>query len=120
MSKTQDIMTILHKRQFAIPVDEEGELKYVICRVTRDNFVDLPESFIKQLKEEGKYGWYTSFFTRANEYSIDNLAVYGDKDRWVTKWLKDNAEDIVQSDLRDKWMNLYNRIMKFEENKDLL
>ena len=120
MSKLSDVMKILRSTNFAIPLDKEGQTKYVVRSVDTDNFTDLPEPFIKQLKDEGKYGYYVSFCTTDAIYSYKYLPIYGSSDHYVTKWLYESPEDCINHDLRDKWMAIYERIMDFEENRQYI
>ena len=120
MSKLSDVMKILKNTNFAIPLDKEGQTKYVVKPIDTDNFTDLPKQLIDQLKDEGKYGYYVSFCATDDIDSCRYLPIYGSSDRYVTKWLYASPEDCVNHDLRDKWMAIYDRIMDFEENRQYI
>ena len=121
MSKLSDVMTLLRKYNGEIPLDTDGSHVYMVKTITEDNFDDIPETLTKQLKAEGKSNYYISCIAyKGRERTINNLPLYGNANKFVTKWLTPNMEDCVNHDVRDKWMGLYNRIMAFEENKELV
>ena len=120
MSKISEVLAILKKRNFVIPLDSNGKYKYHVISLDKDHVSDMSDKLEQQLKREGKYGWYVTVFTNNNEISEIDLPIFGDPDKFVTKWLYRDYSDAVQSDLRTKSMYLYDRIMEFEENKELL
>ena len=120
MSKISDVLSILKQRNFIIPLDADGTIKYKVVAVDKDHIIDMSEKLEQQLKQEGKYGWYTTCCSSHIETREQDLPIFGDSNKFVTKWLVRDYGDAVQSDLRDRSMRLYNRIMSFEENKDYI
>lgn len=120
MSKISDVLSILKRRDFIIPLDTDGDRKYKVITLDKEHVSDMSEKLEQQLKQEGKYGWYITVFSSNPETSEMDLPIFGDSNKFVTKWLFSDYEDAVQQDLRDRSINLYNRIMRFEENKDYI
>ena len=120
MSKLSDILTIIKKRLFWVPLGEDGEVKYVVINVTKGNIVDMTKKFYEQLHKEGKYGDYITVFTRKEEITMSDLPIFGKEDKYETKWLYRNYEDAVQHDLRERELCLYDRVMRYPGNKELL
>ena len=120
MSKISDVLSILKQRNFIIPLDADGTIKYKVVAVDKDHIIDMSEKLEQQLKQEGKYGWYTTCCSSHIDTREQDLSIFGDSNKFVTKWLVRDYGDAVQSDLRDRSMRLYNRIMSFEENKDYI
>jgi len=120
MSKLSDILTIIKKRMFWVPLGEDGEVKYVVVAVTKGHVVDMTKKFYEQLREEGKYGYYVAVFTRKEEITMNDLPIFGRKDKYVTKWLYRNYEDAVQHGLSERELCLYDRVMRYPGNKELL
>ena len=120
MSKISDVLSILKQRNFIIPLDADGTIKYKVVAVDKDHIIDMSEKLEQQLKQEGKYGWYTTCCSSHIDTREQDLPIFGDSNKFVTKWLVRDYGDAVQSDLRDRSMGLYNRIISFEENKDYI
>ena len=120
MSKISDVLSILKQRNFIIPLDADGTIKYKVVAVDKDHIIDMSEKLEQQLKQEGKYGWYTTCCSSHIDTREQDLPIFGDSNKFVTKWLVRDYGDAVQSDLRDRSMRLYNRIMSFEEHKDYI
>lgn len=120
MSKISDVLTILKKRNFIIPLDTDGTIKYKVISLDKDHITDMSEKLEQQLKQECKYGWYITCCSSRMETKEIDLPIFGDPNKYVTKWLYKDYEEAVQNDLRDRGIGLYNRIMKYEENKELL
>ena len=116
MSKILDVLSILKRRNFIIPLDSDGYVKYKVITADKEHIIDMSEALEQQLKREGKYGWYISCISSRIETIERDLPIFGDPNKFVTKWLFREYEDAVQSDLSDRNLCLYNRIMSFEEN----
>lgn len=120
MSKISDTLTILKKRDFIIPLDSDGEIKYKVITVDKEHVIDMSEKLEKQLKQEGKYGWYVTCFSDHAEIREMDLPIFGNPDKFVTRWLYRDYEEAVQHDLRERGIGLYDRIMRYPGNKELL
>lgn len=120
MSKLSDLLTIIKKQMFWVPLGEDGEVKYVVVNVTKGHIVDMTKKFYEQLHKEGKYGYYVTVFTRKEEITMNDLPIFGREDKYVTKWLYRNYEDAVEHSLRERELCLYDRIMRYPGNKELL
>ena len=70
MSKLSDLLTIIKKQMFQVPLDEDGEVKYVVVNVTKGQIVDMTKKFYEQLHEEGRYGYYIKFINRYKQILI--------------------------------------------------
>jgi len=120
MSKLSDILTIIKKQRFWVPLGEDGESKYAVVTVSKENIVDMTKQFFEQLHKEGKYGYYVAVFTRKEEITMRDLPIFGREDKYETKWLYRDYEDAVQHSLRERELCLYDRIMRYPGNKELL
>ena len=121
MSQLSNIVTLLKKRNNSIPLDNDGTCYYTVVQVNSDNFIDLDNSIIEQLKKEHKYNYYVSFCSmEKNCLHSEMLPIYGDPKKYITKWFFATKEECIQKDLNDRSMCLYKRIMEFKENKELL
>ena len=98
------------KKTFINEIKENGFVKieedlfYVCLPCNTENF-ELSDLFEKQITSEGKYGYYVSalVYTREQKpYSQQNLPIYGDPNKYVTKWLFRNIEDVVTHDIKDR------------------
>lgn len=101
------------------PVQIGENLYYVTKRVDSENF-DLNPELKKQLEQEGKYGrTYVSFITRDKDAKgeMDNLPVFGNSDRYETKWLFANPEDAINKDLRERNQRLLKRANEMIDKK---
>lgn len=120
MSKVDEVMILARNYNGCIPMDDDGNVVYVVKPVDDENYDDIPDKLAEQLKQEGKYGWYASICVNRNFISAKNLPIYGRTDRYETKWFYSDLRDCIQRDLRDRSMGLYDRIMKYEENRNML
>lgn len=120
MSKLSDVLTLVKIYNGEIPIGRDGDTLYIVKPVDENNYDDIPENLVKQLKSENKYGWYCSVCVMRDNVSIESLPIYGHTDRYETKWFYSSIEDCINHDLRDKWMAIYERIMDFEENRQYI
>lgn len=70
-----------------------------VLPVTTENF-ELDNSLEKQLKEEGKYGWYIGIIytdTFNKPYPMNTLPVFGDDNEWITSWFTKDKESQIDS-----------------------
>lgn len=88
-----------------------GEIYYVVARINTDNFNDMGDKLIAQLKCEGKYDYYIGFLSRNAEppYTVQMLPIYGNAERYVTKWFATTPENAISSDLRDRQLCIVKR-----------
>ena len=93
---------------------------YYFCKILNDaNFdLDARPKFKQQLKDEGLYNrCYASGFTETEpgkKISTDVLPIFGDSNRYVTKWFTHDMFDAVNRDLRDRQMGLKKRLEFFK------
>ena len=98
MSQLSDILTLL-KRNNIIQLDSDGTSYYTVIQVNSDNFVDLPNVLIEQLKKEHKYNWYVSIFSMEKDCLRSILLpIWGDPKKYVTKWFFETKEECIQTE----------------------
>lgn len=99
------------------PVQIEENLSYVVVKVNSDN-IKMNDLFKSQLIDENKYDkTYIGFFaynTEQKPYSMENLAIYGDPNKYVTKHLRFSLEDAVMDDLRRREIGLLKRHHEYQ------
>ena len=80
----------------------DGRGYYVLARLNKENFPEMPATLEKQLKDEDKYGTYVTFFSILEKppYRLEMLPIYGDPERYVTKWLYRDPEEAVKQAAR--------------------
>lgn len=120
MSKLSDVLTLVKIYNGEIPIGRDGNVLYIVKPVNDENYDDIPDKLVEQLKSEGKYGWYCSACVVRGNISIESLPIYGHSDRYETKLFYSSIEDCISHDLRYKWMAIYERIMDFEENRQYI
>ena len=104
-----------------IPIDEDGHVEFTVIQITKENIVGMDSGFESQLRSEGKYGWYmTCTAYPGHDITMQNLAIFGDPNRWVTKWMYYSKEDAVKQAVTDKYFNVYHRIVEYPENAKIL
>lgn len=110
-----------HYPNHRIPIDADGAVDFAVIQITKENIVDMDSVFENQLKSEGKYGWYmTCYAYPGYDIKMQNLAIFGDPNRWVTKWMYNSKEDAVKQAVTDKEFDIYHRIMAYPENSKIL
>ena len=119
--KIANIIKLLnHYPDHKIPIDQDGYVKYTVVKLTKEN-LDMDVEFEHQLRSEGKYGWYTSCTCHGDgPITMKNLAIFGDPNRWVTKWMYSDREEAIKKDLVDKNFRIYARIVEYQPNADIL
>lgn len=121
MSKISDVLKLAKYYHNRIPMDEDGKLELAIVPLTEEYIVDMNEMFKQQLKQEGKYGWWACCSAYPGQgVTMDRLPIYGDKDRYVTKFFYSEMEDAVKKELADRELDRYSRIIEYEENRRIL
>ena len=73
MSKVDEVMILARNYNGCIPMDDDGNVVYVVKPVDDENYDDIPDKLAEQLKQEGKYGWYASICVNRNHVSAKNL-----------------------------------------------
>ena len=121
MSKISDVLKLAKYYHNRIPMDEDGKLELAIVPLTEEYIVDMNDMFKQQLKQEGKYGWWACCSVHPGQgVTMDRLPIYGDKDRYVTKFFYSDMEDAVKKELADRELDRYSRIIEYEENRKIL
>ena len=89
-----------------------GDTIYTVQKVN-DNNIKMPEMLKKQLQDEGLYdNSYIGFMTSGNSkapFSSEYLPIYGNSNKYVTKWFSSSVKAAVERDLKDKAMMLLQR-----------
>lgn len=91
---------------------DNGKNFYFLVPVD-DKHIKMTPKFKKQLKDEGLYGnTFIGGMTDTAELPIDMmwLPIYGNPDRYVTKWLSYSFDSCFDSDLRDRGRGLSKRL----------
>ena len=109
------------RKQFKDVVLKDGHVKiddnlyYIVARVNEDNFKSFPQKLKEQLVEENKYGnWVGVFGNSVNEkLEAMQLPIYGDPNRFVTKWFVSSPEKAIDNDLKDRGMGLLKRYNEY-------
>ena len=88
---------------------------YVVVKANDDN-IEMTEKFKNQLLDEGLYD--DSFIGVVTDrlrdlYPMDFFPIYGERDRYATKWFKRTPEEVIDSDLKDRNMKLLARANKY-------
>ena len=88
-----------------------GDTIYVLTQINDENFADISPLLREQLKRDNKWNtWITLYTGQLKEkYSVTTLPIYGKPDRYVTKWFKNNREEVIMTDLKDRSMKLLKR-----------
>ena len=100
-------------------LDENAEYKYWCLKINESNFKNMPETLIEQLKNDDYYdNGYIGVIVHANEnppLDYHCMPVFGDPNKWVTKWIWHNIDDAIKSTLNDRMIKLLKRANEFEE-----
>ena len=86
-----------------------GMRKVVVTQINEENFNDMPDMLIKQLKKEHKLNYWIDILvpTRENKpYSYEHLPIFGDDTKYVTKWFSSTKEKAIKRLLNDKELNV--------------
>lgn len=74
---------------------------YNICRLDK---VKMPDDLREQLEHEGKSMYYCSYIS-SDKYctpNADKLPIFGNSDKYITKWFYETPVDVLKQDLRDR------------------
>lgn len=90
---------------------DNGETVYVLTQVNEENFEDISPELKEQLKRENKWNtWITICASQLkNKYSVKLLPIYGQSDKYTTKWFTSSKEESIMKDLKDRNMQLLKR-----------
>ncbi len=105
------IIIYIRKNNF-VPLEDNKY--YFIVRLNDEN-IKMTDKFKSQLEQEDIYNeYYASGIAFNNELpiSMDNLPIFGNSNKYDTSWFKSTPKDCLNSDLKDKQLNLSNRINK--------
>lgn len=113
-------MKKLTKKQFVElakkgPIQIDENIFYVVVKMNEEQ-VNMNETFKKQLIEEGKYdNSYVGFMTNETEapYHMNNLPIFGDQNKYVTKFFVKTQDDAINHDLRQRSLGILNRHFEF-------
>ena len=95
----------------SIPIGTDGSLYFIITQVNTENFPDMTEKLIKQLKDENKYNSWIGIIDCLNQgpYNMSSLPIYGDPNKYVTHHFTYSAEEAIDLALGDRQMKLLKR-----------
>lgn len=86
------------------PVQIDVNLFYVVVKLNEEQ-INMTEAFKKQLIDEGKYdNSYVGFMTNETKapYHMNNLPIFGDRNKYVTKFFVRTQDEAVNHDLRQR------------------
>ncbi len=118
-SQKSDVIDICEKLNYDVPIDEDGSDHFIVVSVDKEHIHDMTDKFEEQLKQEGKYGWFVAIITAREQITMDCLPIFGNPNSYITKWLFPTQDDAITNILRDRSINLYKRIMRYEPNMQL-
>lgn len=105
-----------------ITIDEDGRDDFVVIQINNENFKDISPAFKRQLEDEGKYNSWIGFITFEKQppYTVQMLPIYGNSQKYVTKWFTNTADEAIDQCLSDKQMQLLKRANDYIGSNDLL
>lgn len=90
---------------------DNGQSRFVVTQINDQNFFNISEKFKTQLEAEGKYdSWIGFIASNPAPYDTQVLPIFGSATSYVTKWFTNTAEESIEMSLKDKQLNLLNRI----------
>lgn len=101
-----------------IPIDENGELNFVVTQINIENFNDISPNLQEQLENENKYNSWIGFisYEKQSPYSVQMLPIYGNSQEYITRWFTNTAEEAIDQCLNDRSMKLLKRANTYREN----
>ena len=118
MNKSQFI-SILRQKGY-VPIDNYKDPLYYFCEPLTPGAFDFTgqwKAFEDQLRYDGKWGFFASGVTDKNpvknKISPRTLPIFGNSNRYVTKWFFRNQEDAIDMDLKDREYGLLRRAQKY-------
>ena len=108
----EPVMDLVEASNYTIPLDSNGRYNFKVVTVDKENFPDMPESLETQLNQEGKYGGYVAILPGNRPLTIDELPIYGDPNRWVTKWIYSTPQQAVKQMHGERGIRLFNKLYK--------
>lgn len=99
----------------SINIDNDGKYIFVVTRINNENFKDVTPKLQQQLEDEGKYNSWIGFITYNEEgpYSTNMLPIFGDPNKYVTKWFTNTPEESIDQNLRDRQIGLLKRANEY-------
>lgn len=113
--------SLISKKKIFDMIKSDGYIKlddgyyYVCCKLNEENW-DFTgyESFLEQIKKEGLYNRvYASAVVKQlnSKYPVDSLPIFGDSNRWVTKWFSSDFDATIKQDFsKSSGMGLTKRV----------
>lgn len=94
-----------------ITIDKDGGCQFIVIQINDENFNDMNPQLKQQLIDEGKYNSWIGFMTSKKEFphSIQMLPIYGNSQRYVTKWFTKTALESIDQSLSDRQIRLLKR-----------
>jgi hypothetical protein len=98
-----------------VKMDEDGKCVFTVCQINDTNFNDIGDALRQQLVDERKYDTWISFiaYTECPPYSVQMLPIYGNSQKYVTKWFATTKEESIEQGFKDKQMGLLNRVNNY-------
>lgn len=112
LTQKQKNYVLNYVKEYSFFPCDSGKNFYFLVPVD-DKHIKMTPKFKKQLKDEGLYGnTFIGGMTDKAELPIDMmwLPIYGDPNRYVTKWLSHSFNSCFDSDLRDRGRGLSRRL----------
>lgn len=100
-------------------LDQDSWCRFIVTQINEENFKDINPKLKEQLQAENKYNSWVSFVTSRFEkpYTIDILPIYGNSEKYITKYFSDNIEDAIDFCLNDSQIQVLKRANNFIKNK---
>lgn len=115
LSRAEFIDTVLSKGYIALD-NKQYTLYYVVTEVNDTNFDDMSTKLRDQLETEGLYdNSYIGFLSYSSNppYTVQMLPIYGNPNKYVTRWFTDSAKQAIEQDLKDRQIGLLSRANKY-------
>lgn len=108
MNRKQLIKEVLENGHIQI---DNGNTVYVLTQINEENFENISPELEEQLKKENKWNTWITLYTGKlkDKYSVTLLPIFGNSEKYVTKWFKNNREEVIMTDLKDRSMKLLKR-----------
>lgn len=74
----------------------------MIVLANEENFAENCSDLLKQLEQEGKYNTWIHVVVPdpTQKVSIEYIPVFGNPEKWVTKWFFSNKDEAIKDGLR--------------------
>lgn len=100
MKMTRKEAQKLYQNNQVIQLNDTYFSKIVLAN--EENFDENCSGLLKQLKEEGKYNTWIHVVVSdtTKKVSIYELSVFGNSEKWVTRWFFSNKNDAIKDGLQ--------------------